>query len=82
MKGKGLLHWQLQEKAMDSVDFMIFSKGLCKQFKGDDTPYLYLDNLRVHYNRGCRDYYEEEQWELVFSPIYSSEFNPIGNKHY
>ena len=80
MKGEGIVYWELQQGAINTNDFILFSKRLFKKYPEDELPILYLDNLSVHHSNKSKDVYDEEGWGMAFAPIYSSEFNPIGKK--
>ena len=73
-----MVFWNLQQGAINTNDFIWFSKKLFKKYPGEELPILYLDNLSCHHSNKSKDVYDEEGWNMVFAPIYSSEFNPIG----
>ena len=61
---------------MGQEHFMNFLKKI-RQVHNDRKIYLLVDNLSVHRTKNVKAKADELDIELIFNPIYSSEYNPI-----
>jgi transposase len=67
---------QMEEGSIKTEHFIQFLKSLFRIYKG--LPFsIYLDNLSVHKNPGARQLCEDNNCQLLLSPPYSSQLNPI-----
>ena len=67
------------ELAMTSIkkeNFDLFLAKLHRIYRGEPVS-IYLDNLNMHYNEEVVEKAHQYSFDLVYSPAYSSEWNPI-----
>lgn len=63
-----------QHKTVDSRTFLGFLKRLKERFP---KLAIVMDNVRLHYTKELRDWYEENHIVIIKLPKYSPQLNPI-----
>ena len=72
---KGLVSVKTFPRSLDKDDFITFLKHIRKIY-GVQKIGLYLDNAGFHVANKVKNYARENEIDLIFSPVYSPEFNP------
>ena len=72
---KGLVALETFQRSLDQWDFVKFLKKIRKSY-GSQKIALYLDNASFHRAHSVRNYAMDNDIELIFSPIYSPEYQP------
>lgn len=73
---KGLEHFAMFRRAVNSDSFIEFLNGLNSKVPGEDGD-LILDNLRVHHAHKVQRALSEARRRCIFLPPYSPELNAI-----
>ena len=68
----GLVHYELHDKSINKERYWAFLLQLKKKMKGRKWI-LYQDNLKVHTSEESIKFFEEQEIENLFSPVYSPE---------
>jgi len=63
-----------QHKTVNSDTFLGFMKRLKERYP---KMVVLMDNVSLHYTKELRDWYEENQVEIIKLPKYSPQLNPI-----
>ena len=63
--------------AITGDSFMTFLGKIRKAHPKTGTITLFVDNLRLHHMKSVQRYAEENDINLLFNAIYSSEYNPV-----
>ena len=63
------------EKSIKLPQLMKFLRKMDKFYKNEEST-LYLDNLRVHYNKDFRAQADDFQIDIIYAPIHGSIYNP------
>ena len=76
----GVYHYQLYDRSVNVDGYVEFLHSL-KAKHGKERFAIYLDNLRVHKSIRALETCKELGIELIWSPIYSPDLNPIEHLH-
>jgi transposase len=71
-----MLAWHTVPKSIKKADFIAFLLKI-KNSVGAKPVYLYLDNLRLHYNIEVKRVASEANISIIYAPTYSSQYNPV-----
>lgn len=66
----------ISEKSIDTDKFLEYLAEL-RHNTPTGTLYIFLDNLPIHWTIRVRNYCGENNIQLLFNGIMSSEFNPV-----
>ena len=75
ISNKGEIKYSIRDKPYEKLSFIEFLKSL--QMK--TFSILVMDNVSFHHSKDVRDYCENQNLILIFTPPYSPWFNPIEN---
>ena len=66
----------MNEQSIKLEQLIKFIKKV-KKFYKYDSPTVYLDNLRLHYNKEFVALANDNDIDLLYGPIHASIYNPV-----
>ena len=75
-KGKGLEHYRIFPKSVDTKKFKEWLREL-RELNGDDKICLFMDNLSCHRSDKALNCMKELGFKYIFNLPYAPEYNPI-----
>ena len=67
---------EMTETSIKEKEFTLFIKSIHRRYRGEGVC-VYLDNLRLHYNRNIKLLADSYAIDFIYAPAYSSEWNPV-----